>query len=519
MGAARLLLALAAFLPGLAAARPVVSAGPQAVAVTVYRDRDRGVDEAMDLRFLQGFALVSEERVVDLPAGEAEIRFEGVAGGILPQSAIVTGLPGGVAEQNRDAWLLSPGSLLNASLGRRVHIRRTSRATGEVSEGQAVIRSGKDGAVVLETKDGVEALRCSGIPETLLYDSVPAGLSAKPTLAVRTRSRVAARVTLTLSYLATGFDWQADYIAQLSPDGQRMDLFAWLTLANGDETSFANADTQAVAGYVNRDDDEDPDEPEVEVFRLKCWPAGTTTSDLRRRRAPGPTTRRAAAAYAAANGDIVVTGSRIRNPNLTSSSPITVIGAEQLEVGDLKLYRVPIPVTVAAKSQKQVALLQRPGVKVRTVYRIRLNPAPYPSPAVERVIVTRNDKAHGLDLPLPGGRVAFFVDGPGRPLLLDRGAFQDRALGEEVEIELGAVPGVVAEVRLERGAGKRTRHYLLTVTNDRPHPISFEAELGAGEKVRARTRLERKNGRPVWRATVPANAAATFRWSSRAPRR
>ena len=77
-----------------------------------------------------------------------------MAGGILPQSAIVTGFPDGIIERNRDAYLLSPESLLDRSLGRRVHLRRTSLATGAVTEHEAVIRSGADGAVVLQTPDG-----------------------------------------------------------------------------------------------------------------------------------------------------------------------------------------------------------------------------------------------------------------------------------------------------------------------------------------------------------------------------
>ena len=137
--------------------------------------------------------------------------------------------------------LLSPGNLLDRSLGRRVHLRRTSRATGEVVEQEAVIRSGADGAVVLQTEDGIEALRCTGQSETLLFDEVPPDLSAKPTLSVRIRTREPIEATVTLSYLANGFDWQANYVATLSPAGDRIDLFAWLTLANGDETSFAAA--------------------------------------------------------------------------------------------------------------------------------------------------------------------------------------------------------------------------------------------------------------------------------------
>src|SRR5690348_2492919 len=164
----------------------VTSAAPERVAVTVYRDADRGL-QPMDLGWLGGYALVSETRRVSLPAGSSELRFEGVTSGIVPQSAIVTGLGEAVLEKNRDAKLLSPGSLLDASLGERLHLRRTSRATGAVVEQDAIVRANGDG-VVIETAGGVEALRCTGLPETLLARQVPVGLSARPTLSVRVRS-------------------------------------------------------------------------------------------------------------------------------------------------------------------------------------------------------------------------------------------------------------------------------------------------------------------------------------------
>src|ERR1700730_1409919 len=50
-----------------------------------------------------------------LPAGKSRIRFEGVADGIEPVSAIVAGLPVGVVEKNLDADLLSPATLLAAA--------------------------------------------------------------------------------------------------------------------------------------------------------------------------------------------------------------------------------------------------------------------------------------------------------------------------------------------------------------------------------------------------------------------
>src|ERR1051325_11030948 len=164
------------------------SAGPSHVAVTVYRDPNRSAEQGLNLRWLNGYALISETRRVRLPAGEVALRFEGVAGGIVPQSAIVPGPPHGVIERNRDAYLLSPATLLDRSLGRRVHLRRTSRATGTVREQDAVIRTSAAGAAVVETEGGFEALRCTGIPEAIVYDGVPAGLSARPTLSVRARS-------------------------------------------------------------------------------------------------------------------------------------------------------------------------------------------------------------------------------------------------------------------------------------------------------------------------------------------
>src|SRR3546814_14454600 len=100
-----------------AAAEDVVASAPSALSVTVYRapDRDAG---SIDLDDLGGFALISETRTVHLPAGVTRLRFEGVADGIDAATAILTGLPGAVIEKNRDAALLSPSALHDASRGR-----------------------------------------------------------------------------------------------------------------------------------------------------------------------------------------------------------------------------------------------------------------------------------------------------------------------------------------------------------------------------------------------------------------
>ena len=494
-----------------AAAPPVAtSPAPQSVAVTVYRAPGRGADQAMNLQWLNGFALVTETRRIAIPAGESDVRFEGVAGGILPESAIVSGFPGGVVEKNQDAWLLSPASLLDASLGRRVHLRRTSLATGAVRETEAVVRSGAQGAVVLETPEGIEALRCDGLRATLAYDRVPAGLSAKPTLSVRVRSPRATRATVTLSYLASGFDWQANYVAEIAPDGASMALFAWLTLANGDETGFTKADTQAVAGRINRSSYR-PRRPQAPPLVLRCWPSGTTTSDLREQLFE--------------KEEIVVSGSRMMDmmmpvmaPPPPPPPPAPAMMAQQEDLGDLKLYRIPERVTVAARSQKQVALLSKAGVKVDTVYRLDAY-APNPGAArVTRILRTTNTTAAGLGLPLPAGRLVLFGTGRARPLLLGRGSVDDNAVGEDLEIPVGAATSVVARaVKLSLGE-HRPVEWELTVSNAQPAPVRFEALLAeGGMKLSAETALGRRDGRPLWAVTIPANGRATLRYRLAGP--
>jgi hypothetical protein len=485
----------------------IISPGPDRVAVTVYRDPGRR-DGAFNLAWLEGYALVSETRTVTIPAGESDLRFEGVAGGILPQSAIVSGLPDGIVERNRDAYLLSPGTLYDRSLGGRVQLRRTSRATGTVREQEAVIRSSLDGGVVLETAGGIETLRCTGLAETLVYPSLPLGLAARPTLSVRIRAARAVTVTVTLSYLASGFDWEAFYIATLSADGESADLFAWLTLANGDETGFAEAQVSAVAGRLAREDTRPPP-VETRPLTLDCWPSGTTSdglagdslASLPRLRAPPPPPPPPPAMAES----IIVTGSRIP------------LQAELEALADVKLYRIPEPVTLAARSQKQVNLLHQPRVQVRTVYRHRFPAmADFTPVPARRYLVARNRAADGLGLPLPAGRLALFAVREGRPILLGEGAVADRAVGEDVEVELDEAPAIQATLRRPSAApgdDDGSGEYELLVTSDSPRPLRYEAEiLDRGVTFRSNARLISRNGRRVWAVTIPPNGTVRLRY-------
>ncbi len=469
------------------------SPAPEAVSVSIYRAPDRGAEEAMNLRYLRGFALVTETRRITIPAGDGVIRFEGVAGGILPESAIVAGLPDGIVEKNQDANLLSPASLLGATTGRRVSIRRTVRATGKTTEEEAVIRSGPDGQVVLQTAAGIEALRCSGIPETIVYDALPEGLSAKPTLSVRTRSDRATTATVTLSYLADNFDWQANYVATLGTDGKSLDLFGWVTLASSDETSFPKAQAIVIAGRLNRSGERSPKPDQPTSINLTCWPQGTTSQIIDRQPYPPPPpapVMLGEAMYApAAAMDMVVTANRREKAAMV---------VKQEELGDLKLYRVPEPVTVAANAQKQVALLDKERVPVSLVYRADVWGDG--DVLVRLTLRAKNRTTDGLGLPLPAGKLALYQRGSTRELLLGEGSVGDKAVGEEVEVDVATATGIVA----------RENQGTLTVTNANPYPVAFEAKLGDRDLSAFSAKVRKKDGAWLWAITVPANGTMTL---------
>ena len=488
----------------LAVATPVVaqtvtSAAPESVSVTIYRSPERSADDAINLNWLRGYALVTEQRRVTIPAGTATLRFEGVAGGILAESAIVTGLPVGVSEKNLDADLLSPRSLYDRSLNRPVTVRRTNRATGRVTEEPAVIRSAAEGAMVVQTHDGIEALQCSGLPEALVYDGVPPGLSAKPTLSVQTTSPQAYQATVTLSYLAWGFDWQANYVVEMAAGGRSARLFAWVTLANGDVTSFPDAQTSVVAGEVNRESDADDreDAPDPELY-VQCV---AEEASLPPPPPPPPSPAPMMMMEAGAVGDdIVVSASRRM--------------AVQEDLGDLKLYRVPFATTVAANAQKQVAMIDKAGVPVGVIYATTVEGGG--KSLTMTTLTARNRTTDGLGLPLPAGPVAAFEPGGRGLLLIGEGSLADKAIGEDVEIEIAEATQVTVENQETESSDTGDRHsHMIRVRNANPWPITHRLRIAKndGERVRrASARLVQEDGFTVWRTTIPANGERNLRY-------
>jgi hypothetical protein len=209
---------------------------------------------------------------------------------------------------------------------------------------------------------------------------------------------------------------------------------------------------------------------------------------------------------------------------------------EQEQLGDLKLYRVPDRTTIASRQSKQVRLLDRLSIPVTRVYGADLagdeNAAVVPANMLLR---TLNNAANHLGLPLPSGRVAVFAATGRAQLLLHESGMRDLAVEEELEIILGDSADVQVTVAKEETNIDPSRVqslplvpgvlsvrstevddvYRAGVSNARASEIQFELRLRLPEGarvVRADHPLGMKNGRPIFRLTVPANGNVTVRY-------
>ena len=538
--------------PSSAQSRATVDASaPSDLSVTVYRDPTRREGQKINKDWPQGFAMISETRTVTLPAGESTIRFEGVAEGMVAVSAIVSGLPGGTIEKNRNAELLSPAALVNGALGNRVTITRSNPGTGEAKSEDAIVRTRADGGLVLQTQSGFEAVRCAGLPEKLTFNGVPRGLSAKPVYSVNTRSNAGGTYEVVLTYISWGFDWQANYVGRLGEgrgegsdsrrDGEfSMNLLSWLTLVNNNGQSFDNAQLLVVAGKLNVQSNYRAlaANPRAEPLRLQCYPIGSTASGSQpiRYRDEGKL------GFGAESDSIVVTASRRSQamqeaPVAMAAMAPEVMKAAEENLGDLKLYRVPERVNVSAKGMKQVAFLNEDAVKARYIYTSNCgfavtrpeNKGRDGQPefrSAEMLLSTKNSKEKGLGVALPQGGLAVFEPTSRGEHLVAEANLRDYASGQDVELPLGQSNQVFVKCVPAQGpVTDKNKHKWFSmsseVTNANAHPVKLRFVMGvaADWEVRwPRQKSRIKDGQRIVEVTIPANGTRKLRWKIRNPK-
>lgn len=360
----------------------------KAVAVTVYND---------------GTGLVREERVIRLPAGVHELRFEGVAQQIEAPTVsvgVVDGSPMRVLEQNYEYDLLSPRQLLEKFVGETLTLVRTVTENDTDVERSVAAR-------LLATNEGTVweidgKIVSNPAFERIAFPYVPENLAARPTLVWLVDADGDGERRVETTYLTRGLGWQADYVLTLDDDDAGGSLRGWVTINNGSGATYEQAQLKLVAGDVNR---VAPPAPRT--------PVGTV-------------------------------------------SAMAAPGMAQEEFFEYHLYSLPRPTTLKQNQTKQVQLLSAEGIVVGKRYELRGHGGYYRGPwnatstdeKVRVLLTIRNDEASGLGQPLPKGTVRVYKrDRSGNPQFAGEDRIDHTPRDEDFDLSLGNAFDIVAERR------------------------------------------------------------------------
>ena len=343
-------------------------------------------------------ALVREHRTFRLPAATALLAFTGVSGNMRPETAfleVTKGEPVKVSEQAFSFDVITPASLLARAVGQEVSIFATNPATGKDSVVRARVLSAADG-VVLDIGGKIH----TSVPGRMVFDSLPSGLRATPTLLMNVTGSAGKDVEADFSYLTGGLAWHADYVMQYDADAARMDLTAWATITNTTGVDFKDAKVKLVAGEVNRISPPAPLRPQ-RMLEATAMAAAAPLAD-------GVTERALDASH---------------------------------------IYSMGRPTTLADKESKQLALLSGQGIAVRRELIVR-NDQPYiyanvmrgqnQESRAEAELIFKNDAAAKLGVPLPAGTMRVYgMDEQGAAQFLGESTIDHTASGGEVRVKLG----------------------------------------------------------------------------------
>lgn len=434
-----------------------------------------------------GLALIRDRREALLGGEESRLAFAGVSPKMIASSARVSGAGLNVVALDYDFDLLTPQALLRRSLGHEVGVVRTHPTTGEETVERARVLS-VEGGVVLRYRDRIE----SGVPGRLVFDAVPPDLHPLPTLVATVDGSEAGskQRPIELSYLTEGLSWRADYALMLDESGERLTLDGRATVTNLSGTDFAAARLGLVAGNV------------------------------RRVATPRPVPKRLAVMRAAAP------------MAAEAAAPMP----ERETFGDLHLYKVARPVTIADRQTKQLALMRAADVAVRrryvsegpaAVFRAMPRRRQPDHPAV--VLQFINDVKTGPGQPLPAGTARIYArDSGGELRMIGEDRLSRTPLGGTVKLR----PGKAFDITVERlqtdfvraGLDKRTSEsaHRITVRNAKATPVTVDVvEIIPGDWTilkESAPHTKEAADRARWAVTVAPGGSSELTYRVRARR-
>ncbi len=459
-------LALAMFPAGAVEIRSSLS-DQQDVAVTIYNEN---------------LALVKDQRRLVLPAGTSTLAFRDVSAMMRPETALLRSLSASnglkVWEQNFDFDLLTPHKLLEKYVGKAVQVVRTHPQTGQDTFEQATVLAASDG-VVLQIGPRIE----TGVPGRLVFADVPSNLRDRPTLVMSLENTTTVPQDVELSYLTGGLSWKADYVLELGPKEDKLDISGWVTLTNTSGATYRNAKLQLVAGDVNQV------QPDLRK-NVRSYAAAPTAMAMEKR-------------------DVAEEG-----------------------LFEYHLYTLARPTTIAENQTKQVTLLAANGVPARKELLLQGNDYYYQSSVgnlgqkikVGAYLEFDNREAAQLGMPLPKGVVRVYKkDSAGNAQFIGEDRIDHTPRNEKIRLKLGDAFDVTADKKqtdFKKLSGTGKYNYVMesayeivlkngkkeavTVTVQEPMPGDWQILSTSHPATKGSSNTS------VWKISVPAEGSTSL---------
>lgn len=345
------------------------------------------------LIYQNGQALVSQERAFQIEPNSLLLTWPEVTGRIDPTSACLDFLwlnsqATEVTEQTYSYDLASRAGLLRKYLGQTVTV--IDPKTGESRSGKLL--TAEDDPVLLDKNGQVRLLTGSEI----VLPALPQGLTTKPTLVFKIKNLTPGKKNIRLTYLSGGFDWQADYVANLDEASGSLALTCAASVNNESGLDFNQAQVGLIAGNPNQ------------VYRAS-----------------------------------------FKNALMAEAMPAAPAGDASSPAFEYHLFNLPGPTDLPDNQAKQVTLFARGPVPMAKIYSAAFSAYYYSSGKAKQPVAAqvkfKNSAAGNLGLVMPAGTVRFYQDMGGQKMFLGEDSLGQTPVDEEILLNVGQAFDLVAE--------------------------------------------------------------------------
>jgi hypothetical protein len=227
---------------------------PGAVSADLYRPLP-GQGNVYNGQSVPGYAMIRQERTVDLNKGVNRLNFRDVAAYIDPTTVTFESLTAPTAtrviEQRFEFDLVSTDQLLQKYVDQVITVDQLAGDKVVPIKGKLLSTLG---GLVLATDNG--ELHALTSYQNVHFPMLPSGLMTRPTLVWSVDASRGGKENTRITYQTAGITWWADYNLVWQDGGDAnhgtLDVGAWVSILNRSGTTYADAKLKLIAGDVNR---------------------------------------------------------------------------------------------------------------------------------------------------------------------------------------------------------------------------------------------------------------------------